>query len=67
MKAMTRMLSLILGTLFLAGCASSPCKCKTTTSEPVAIAAVPVAPVVAQKSAPVAAEVPVAVKRYVSK
>lgn len=69
---MTKVLSLILGVLFLAGCASSPCKSKDVVSEPVAAApavtavAEPVA-APAQVSEPVADDVPAATKKYVSK
>ncbi len=69
MKTMTRTLSLILGVLFLAGCASPCKKCNTEASQPAAPVA---APVVTQAAAPVAAapaadEAPASVRRYVNK
>ena len=68
-------LSLILSVLFLAGCASTKCKSKTSAVEPVAAApvaeavAAPVEPVVAPEAVaePEEESVPVATRKYVSK
>ena len=63
-----RVLSLILCVLFLAGCASTKCKNKTLTAEPVAAAvAAPVEPVVVPVAEPVEDKVPAAARKYVNK
>jgi uncharacterized lipoprotein YbaY len=70
-----KMFSLILGVLFLAGCASTKCKNTTPVEAPVAaplavVAPAPVAvpePEVVPATEPAAEEVPAAVRKYVNK
>ena len=66
---MTKLLSLILGVLFLAGCASTKCQSKTPVAAPVAVAPVAAAaPVAVSAPAPVKEEpemanIPAAVRK----
>jgi uncharacterized lipoprotein YbaY len=67
---MTKLLSLILGVLCLAGCASTKCQSKTPAAEPVAVApvAVATAPVavsepVEEQEEPETANIPAAVRK----
>ena len=67
-----KVLSLILGVLFLVGCASTKCKSKTPVAEPVAVAAAVAAPVAVSEQAPVQEEpemekIPAATRKYVNK
>jgi len=59
-----KVLGLILGVLFLAGCASTKCECKKAAVEPAAIARVaPIAAAVAAPVEPVAAPAPAPVQK----
>jgi PBP1b-binding outer membrane lipoprotein LpoB len=55
-----KVLGLILGVVFLAGCASTKCECKKAAAEPVAVA--PLAAPIVAPTVPVAAPAPVPVQ-----
>lgn len=68
MKMSLMFLALLLSTLTLSGCASTKCKNKTLTDEPVAaVVAAPVKAVAAPVAEPVEEVVPAAVRKYVNK